>query len=227
MSKTLVLYSGGLDSTVLLYKMVKEKGAENVIALDMYYGQKHKKELECATYHCEKLSVKSIRTDLSNVYSLNKDASALLAESSQEISKKSYAEQLSDGGKVNAYVPFRNGLFLAYAAAVAEMLGCTEIAYGAHADDAAGNAYPDCSVSFVESMRKAILLGTQSDIALLAPWINLTKSEVVKRGLDLGMSKEDFQHTWSCYEGQEFPCGHCGTCLDRRAAFVANGLNLD
>lgn len=229
MGKVLVLYSGGLDSTVLLHKLVKEKGKDNVIALDMFYGQKHKKEIECARYHCNRLGVKRISLDLSSVYKFSEDRgnrSALLVGSDQEISKKSYADQIKETGKVNAYVPFRNGLFLAYAAAIAEQLECDEIAYGAHADDAAGNAYPDCSESFIAGMRKAILTGTQRGIALLAPWAELSKTMVVKRGRDIGMSALDFENTWSCYVGETKPCGECGTCRDRALAFKNNGYNI-
>lgn len=222
MGKALVLASGGLDSTVLLAKVVKEFGGENVTALNIYYGQKHAKETEFAKYQTEKYGVNYITADLSSVYKFSNDC-PLLEGSNKEIPEKSYAEQLSEmGGQgvVSTYVPFRNGLFLSYAAAIAIQVGASKIYYGAHSDDAAGNAYPDCSGSFIESMAKAIFEGTGGQIKLEAPFWNLTKKDIVKAGLNLGV---DFEHTWSCYKGKNAPCRTCATCIDRERAFELNG----
>ncbi|SEG02590.1 7-cyano-7-deazaguanine synthase [Caloramator fervidus] len=219
--KALVLTSGGLDSTVLLAKIVKEYGSQNVTALNIYYGQKHSKEAEFAKYQAEKYGVNYITADLSEVFKFSKDC-PLLKGSDKEIPKKSYAEQLKEmggHGVVSTYVPFRNGLFLSYAAAVALQIGAQKIFYGAHADDAAGSAYPDCSEKFIESMAKAIFEGTGNKVNLEAPFWNLTKKDIVKIGLDLDV---DFSHTWSCYEGKEAPCRKCATCIDRERAFELN-----
>ena len=134
-----------------------------------------------------------------------------------------YSEQLrkTGGAPVSTYVPFRNGLFLSCAASVALSHGCEEIYYGAHSDDAAGNAYPDCSVAFNDSMNRAIVLGSGNRLRVTAPFIGLNKAQVVARGLALGVP---YEKTWSCYEGGERPCGVCGTCRDRLAAFAANGV---
>lgn len=225
--KALVLCSGGLDSTVLLYQAVKNIGAENVIALNMFYGQKHAKEQEYATWQCEHLGVPLYNADLSEVFRFNKDCCALLAGSSLAIKHESYAEQLAElggEGTVTAYVPYRNGLFLSYASSVAIQLGCDAVFYGAHKDDAAGRAYPDCTPDFIDAQAKAIYEGTGRKVTLQAPWWNLNKAGIVKAGMELGMTHEEFEHTWSCYEGAEKPCGSCGTCIDRREAFVANGI---
>lgn len=225
--KILVLASGGLDSTVLLHKAVKEVGAENVIALSMFYGQKHAKERESCEWQCNKLGVPVEYADLSEVFRFNPSCSALLEGSEKEIKHESYAEQLEElggNGTVSAYVPFRNGLFLSYAAAVALQLECDAIYYGAHADDAAGHAYPDCTPEFITAMQEAIYQGTGHKVMMQAPWWDKNKAAVVKAGLDLGMTHEDFEHTWSCYEGKDTPCGTCGTCIDRKAAFEANGI---
>ena len=227
MSKILVLASGGLDSTVLLYKAVKEVGAENVIALNMFYGQKHAKEVEYSEWQCKHLGITKYDADLSQVFTFNKDCCALLEGSSLELKHESYADQLAElggEGTVTAYVPFRNGLFLSYAAAVAIQLNCNVIYYGAHADDAAGRAYPDCTPEFIRAMQAAIKEGTGFKVEMQAPWWNINKAGIVKTGLDLGMTHEEFEHTWSCYEGKEQPCGTCGTCIDRKAAFEANGI---
>lgn len=225
--KILVLSSGGLDSTVLLHKAVVEVGAENVVALNMFYGQKHAKEKAYSEWQCKKLGVPCYDADLSEVFRFNPSCSALLQGSSMDIVHKSYAEQLADlggSGTVTAYVPYRNGLFLSYAAAVALQLACDKIYYGAHADDAAGRAYPDCTPEFINAQFDAIREGTGEQIIMEAPWWNMTKSGIVAEGIAIGMTIEDFEHTWSCYEGKEEPCGTCGTCIDRIAAFEANGL---
>jgi 7-cyano-7-deazaguanine synthase len=99
--------------------------------------------------------------------------------------------------------------------------GCTEIYYGAHADDAAGNAYPDCSTDFNDAMSRAIYLGSGGALTVIAPFIGCNKSEVVKTGLSLGAP---YELTWSCYAGGDKPCGKCGTCIDRKKAFEKNGV---
>lgn len=225
--KKLVLCSGGLDSTVLLHSIVKTYGDDNVIALSVFYGQKHAIERDSALWQCEKLGVQLIEADLSQMFKYNLDVSALLQGSKMNIVHKSYAEQLEDlggSGTVTAYVPYRNGLFLSFAAAVALQLGCDEIFYGAHADDAAGHAYPDCTEEFIVAQAEAIQQGTAHKVVLTAPWWRKNKAAIVAEGLAIGMSEEEFAHTWSCYEGKEVPCGSCGTCLDRIAAFRANGI---
>lgn len=222
--KTLVLYSGGLDSTVLLHQAVKKLGAENVIALNMFYGQKHAKEQEYASWQCGRLGAPLYNVDLSEVFRFNKDCCSLLEGSALEIEHKSYAEQLKDNKTVSAYVPYRNGLFLSYAASVAIQLGCDTVFYGAHADDAAGSAYPDCTPEFIDAQKVAIYEGTGMQVSLQAPFWNTNKAGIVKAGIELGMTKEDFELTWSCYEGKDTPCGKCGTCIDRKKAFELNGI---
>lgn len=223
--KILVLCSGGLDSIVLLHKAVDEVGPENVVALNVFYGQKHAKEQEYANWHCNRLGVPLYNADLSSVFRYNPSCSALLEGSEKALEHKSYAEQLEEGnGLVSAYVPFRNGLFLSYAATVAMQLECDYIYYGAHSDDAAGSAYPDCTPEFIQYMDNAITEGTAGRVSMQAPWWHLNKAGIVSRGLELGMTHEDFEHTWSCYEGKEQPCGTCGTCIDRKMAFAVNGI---
>lgn len=228
--KILVLLSGGLDSSVLLYKAVKEAGKENVIGLNTFYGQKHSKEMEYAKWTCEHLGVKLHNVDLSTIFAFNRDCCALLKGSKMNIEHKSYSEQLKDLGElgkvpiVTAYVPYRNGLFLSYASSIAIQLNCDIVYYGAHSDDSAGRVYPDCTPEFIEAQKKAIYEGSGHKVVMDAPLWNLNKSSVVKLGIDLGMTHEEFEHTWSCYEGKEKPCGTCGTCIDRKEAFVKNGI---
>lgn len=219
--KAIVLSSGGVDSTTCLAVAVDKYGADNVISLSVYYGQKHNKELEAARAVADYYKVRHIELDLKPIF---EDSNcSLLMQNDTEIPKESYAEQLnkSGGEPVSTYVPFRNGLFLSVAASIAISNGCKEIYYGAHADDAAGNAYPDCSDEFTNAMRKAINLGSGCGLTIKAPFVNHNKAEVVKRGLELNVP---YELTWSCYEGGDKPCGKCGTCIDRQKAFEANGV---
>ncbi|MCR4861481.1 MAG: 7-cyano-7-deazaguanine synthase QueC [Ruminococcus sp.] len=219
--KALVLFSGGVDSTTCLGIAVDKYGAEEVLALSIYYGQKHSKEIEAAEKIAAHYGVKLRTLDLALIFA-DSDCS-LLKGSSAEIPKESYAEQLSetDGAPVSTYVPFRNGLFLSSAASIALSNGCEVIYYGAHSDDAAGNAYPDCSSDFNDAINRAIFIGSGNQLRVEAPFIGLTKAQVVAKGLSLNVP---YELTWSCYEGGDVPCGECGTCRDRAAAFRANGI---
>ncbi|MBR6967763.1 MAG: 7-cyano-7-deazaguanine synthase QueC [Ruminococcus sp.] len=219
--KALVLFSGGLDSSTCLALAVKKHGRENVTALSIYYGQKHDKEIKAARAVAEHYGIELKALDLAAVFA-GSDCS-LLTGSDRDIPKESYAEQLlhTDGKPVSTYVPFRNGLFLASAASIALSCGCGVIYYGAHSDDAAGNAYPDCSEKFNSAMNEAIFTGSGEQLHIEAPFVGLTKADVVRMGAELGVP---FELTWSCYEGGDKPCGQCGTCRDRATAFRANGL---
>ncbi|MBR4555421.1 MAG: 7-cyano-7-deazaguanine synthase QueC [Ruminococcus sp.] len=219
--KALVLFSGGLDSSTCLAYAVKEHGRENVLALSIYYGQKHDKELEAARNVAEYYGVRRQTLDLAAIFA-GSDCS-LLKGSEENVPMESYADQLSktDGKPVSTYVPFRNGLFIASAASIALSNGCSLIYYGAHSDDAAGNAYPDCSDRFNNAMNEAVFTGSGGQLSIKAPFVGLTKADVVKLGSELGVP---FELTWSCYEGGDKPCGTCGTCRDRAEAFKKNGL---
>lgn len=219
--KALVLFSGGVDSSTCLALAVKKYGSENVVALSVFYGQKHTKEIQAANAVAEHYGVEHIKLDLSLIFQYS-DCS-LLSQSKEEIPHESYAEQLekTDGSPVSTYVPFRNGLFISAAASVALSKDCGVIFYGAHADDSAGNAYPDCSPAFNEAMNKAVWEGSGGQVKIEAPFVGMNKAQVVKTGLELGVP---YELTWSCYEGGEVPCGVCGTCRDRLAAFEENGV---
>lgn len=219
--KVLVLSSGGIDSTTCLAMAVEQYGRENVIALAMSYGQKHTRELESAEAVADYYGVELYSVDLAEIFRFSK--CSLLKHSESAIPKESYAEQLdkNDGAPVSTYVPFRNGLFLSTAASFAISMECGRIYYGAHSDDAAGNAYPDCSDDFNNAMNRAIYEGSGRQVEIEAPFIGKTKADVVKMGLEL---KVPYQLTWSCYEGADRPCGMCGTCIDRQKAFERNGV---
>lgn len=217
--KVLVLLSGGVDSSTCLALAVNKYGNENVIALSSYYGQKHIKELESARKIANYYKVELIEMNLAKIFSYS-DCS-LLSHSDKEIPQGTYNEQLKNNESeiISTYVPFRNGLFLSTAASIALSKNCDIIYYGAHSDDVAGNAYPDCSFEFNESMNLAIWLGSGKKVKIEAPFVGLHKSDIVKKGLEL---KLPYELTWSCYEGEEYSCGKCATCIDREKAFKLN-----
>ena len=216
--KALVLLSGGVDSSTCL-ALAKEKYGD-VVALALYYGQKHSKELAAAEAVAAHYKAPLLKLDLTPVFAFSN--CSLLKQSAEEIPLKSYAEQLKTqhGEPVTTYVPFRNGVFLSVAASIALAQGCSVIYYGAHADDAAGSAYPDCSDDFNNKMNEGIYLGSGRKVQLVAPFVKMTKKDIVALGIALGVP---YELTWSCYCGGEKPCGKCGTCIDRKAAFAANG----
>ena len=215
-----VLLSGGIDSTTCLALALENTAPNNVLAINMYYGQKHAREIKSARDVADYYAVDIIELNLAEIFRFS-DCS-LLRESNQVIPEESYAEQLkkTDGCPVSTYVPFRNGLMLSVAASIALSVGAKEVYYGAHADDAAGNAYPDCSVAFTDAINEAIREGSGGNLKVVAPFIMATKAEVVRRGLALGAP---YHLTWSCYKGEQKPCGKCGTCIDRAKAFEING----
>lgn len=217
----MVLLSGGIDSATCLGMAIERYGTENVIALSIFYGQKHEKEIQASEKVAEYYRVEQLKLDLTKIFQYS-DCS-LLQHSDQEIPEETYAEQLkkTDGKPVSTYVPFRNGLFLSSAASLALSRDCSVLYYGAHADDAAGNAYPDCSSAFHNAISDAIYIGSGNQLKVEAPFVNMTKAEVVKKGLGL---KVPYELTWSCYEGREKPCMVCGTCIDRAEAFRLNGI---
>lgn len=222
--KAVVLNSGGVDSTTCVGLAVEKYGKDNVSTLSVFYGQKHDKELECAKKIAAHYEVAHYEVDLSAVMQFSN--CPLLSQSTEAIRHESYAEQIAEDGEgmVRTYVPFRNGLLLSSVTALAVSLypdDEVEVYYGAHADDAAGRAYADCSPEFADAMNRAINIGTYEKVTLTAPLINMNKGEVVKTGLAINVP---YELTWSCYEGGEKACGTCGTCIDRINAFKANNI---
>ena len=223
--KALVLSSGGVDSTTCIGIAVNEVGSENVSTVSVFYGQKHNKELDCAEKVANFYGLKHYVLDLSNV--LQYSNCSLMKNSTENIPLMSYADQMKENGegKVSTYVPFRNGLMLSAVAALAQSIypdDDVDVYLGAHADDAAGRAYADCSEEFTSAMNTAIVICTYGKVRVVAPLVNMNKAEVVKTGLTLNVP---YKLTWSCYAGGDKPCGKCGTCIDRAAAFAANHVH--
>lgn len=217
--KKVILLSGGIDSTTCLTMAVKHYGADNVIALTFLYGQKHENEIENARKVAEHFSGKLVEARIDS--QIFQNSNSTLLQGNGDIAHKSYNEIIKENGEgtVDTYVPFRNGLMLSQAAALAYSVGADEVWYGAHADDAAGSAYPDCTPEFYMAMDKAIFSGTGYKVHLLAPLLGMNKAQVVASGLKINAP---YKLTRSCYEGHEFACGKCATCIDRLNAFGQN-----
>ena len=209
--KVVVLLSGGLDSVTALHDA--SRSHEVVAALSFDYGAKHHaKELPMAAWQCNLLGVPHSIAPLGFVEA---EFRSDLLSSGGAIPDGHYEEQ----SMKSTVVPFRNGIMLSIAAGFAESKGAEAVVIAAHSGDHA--IYPDCRESFMEPMARAILEGTYAQIELLRPFIMMHKAGIVRRGVELGI---DFSQTWSCYKGSEVHCGTCGTCVERREAFLMAGV---
>ena len=221
--KAVVLLSGGLDSTTCLAMAIDKLGVENVSAVSIFYGQRHAAELDAARAVAKFYNVAHYELDAAEIF--RRSNSALLDTSTAALDTGSYAAQIEKIGspRIATYVPFRNGLMISMAASFADGLydDDVELYVGVHSDDAAGNAYADCSAQFIAAMSAAVRIGTYEKIHVVAPFLCQKKSDVVKVGLELGAP---YQLTRSCYERGDKPCGKCATCIDRARAFELNGV---
>jgi len=201
--KALLIYSGGLDSTTLLYEY-KDSIA---LAVSFYYGSKHNaREIACAVDNCQALGIKHMVIPLDFMGQYFKSD---LLQSGGKIPEGSYA----DDNMKSTVVPFRNGIMLAIAAGLAESYELDTIMMANHGGDHA--IYPDCRPEFVDAFGKAVEAGTYIGIKLLSPYCNITKRDIALRGKALGI---DYSKTYSCYKGGEKHCGKCGTCVERKEA---------
>ncbi|MGC6455439.1 MAG: 7-cyano-7-deazaguanine synthase QueC [Coraliomargaritaceae bacterium] len=210
--KTVVIYSGGLDSTVLLYQL-KAQGHE-LSALSVDYGQRHRRELDCATDICQLAGIPCQIANLSAIRELLSGSS--LTSPQIEVAEGHYTE----ASMKSTVVPNRNMILLSLAAGHALSIGATQVAYAAHSGDHA--IYPDCRNEFADAVAVAMQLCDWQPIQLIRPFIDATKAKIVAIGNQLGVP---FARTWSCYKGESLHCGRCGTCIERREAFYLAGLD--
>lgn len=210
--KVLVLVSGGMDSTTLLYDMHRKH--QVVGALSFNYGSKHnERELPMAVYHCKNLGVQHQIIPLDFVAEY---FSSDLLKTGGEIPEGHY----EDANMVKTVVPFRNAIMLSIATGYAESIGAEAVAIAAHSGDHA--VYPDCRDEFMDSFASSMEHGTYADIQLLRPYVGIRKEGIAEIGNDLGV---DFAQTYSCYNGGEIHCGKCGTCVERKEAFALAQLS--
>ena len=209
MKDSLIVLSGGLDSTTMLY----EYRDRIALAVSFHYGSNHNdREIAFAKMHCERLGIAHIEIKLPFIKDFFKSS---LLEGADAIPEGNYDEE----NMKSTVVPFRNGIMLSIAAGMAENNKLQYIMLANHAGD--HTIYPDCRPEFVEAMNKAVHAGTWNGVELLTPYTHLTKAEIAMHGKALGM---DYSETWSCYKGEEHHCGVCGTCRERKEALAQAGI---
>jgi len=203
MKDIVILYSGGMDSSVALYQYA----GQIRLAVSFDYGSKHNKmEIEYAARNCKALDIEHriIELDLNKMGFVSD-----LLQSGGDIPEGHYeAESMK-----KTVVPFRNGIMLSIAAGIAESMDCNRLLISNHAGDHA--IYPDCRPDFIQSMSKAINFGTYNNVEIMAPFTYLTKREIALMGK---LKNVPFENTYSCYNGQALHCGTCGTCVERKEA---------
>ena len=206
---SVLVLSGGMDSTTMLYDY-RERIA---LAVSFHYGSNHNdRELAFAKLHCERLGIPHLIIPLAFI---KEHFQSSLLSGAEAIPEGNYDEE----NMRSTVVPFRNGIMLSIAAGLAENEQLSYIMLANHSGDHA--IYPDCRPAFVEAMDKAVCAGTWNGVRLLTPYTHLTKGEIAKRGVALGI---DYNETWSCYKGGEKPCGVCGTCRERKEALREAGV---
>lgn len=217
-----VLLSGGIDSSTCLYMADKEFKGE-IVAISVDYGQRHKKEIDAAKTISEKLVFKHKTLKLEGVIPTSR-----LTDETSEIPSISYSEIK---GVSPMYVPFRNGFMISALASYVQgqfqqSLNKDKndwaIYFGAHAEDAAGWAYPDCTPEFIGAMANAVYVGTYHKVRLFTPLQWMNKADIIRKGTELNVP---WDLTWSCYAGGPQHCGICPTCRARRQGFIAAGVN--
>jgi len=225
-TKAFVLLSGGIDSSTCLAIAIRDCGARNVKAISIDYGQRHIREVQAAR---DVAGILNVKHELHEIIGIPK---VMLTDKNAVVPNISYQEIQ---GVSPTYVPFRNGQLISRIAGIAahevEQLNKNRsfdhgdlvpptydgaIYFGAHAEDAAGDAYPDCRLDFVGAMAAAVYIGTYHSVRLKAPLIEMYKDEIVEKGESLSVP---WGLTWSCYKGETFHCGLCPTCRARKAGF--------
>lgn len=215
MKSAVILLSGGLDSSTLLYYVKSKLAFKPLHALTIRYGQKHARETACAVAQAHAAGVEAHQQIDLAFFGEMMAAGSVLTDFDKPVPA---LDELSPDqlDQPPTYVPNRNMLFLALAAAYAESRGIVDIFYGAQIQDRYG--YWDCTAEFLDRMNTVLGLNRRQPIVLHAPFIMMRKSEILKIGLDLGVN---YAETWSCYRGLDQPCGVCPSCVERRSAFSA------
>ena len=209
MKDKLIILSGGMDSVTLLYA----KKDEVALAVTFDYGSNHnRREAEYAKYHCQRLGIEHILIPLGFIHDYFKSS---LLEGADAIPEGHYA---ADNMK-STVVPFRNGIMLSIAAGIAESRGLRGVLIANHAGD--HTIYPDCRTTFIHAMSQALREGTYDGIEVVAPFSDITKTDIARIGGEIGV---DFSKTYSCYKGGEKHCGKCGTCVERKEALCDAGI---
>ena len=203
MKDSAIIVSGGMDSITLLY----DKKDEIALGISFDYGSNHNaKEIPFAKMHCERLGIKHIVINLDFMHQYFKSS---LLEGADAIPEGNYADE----NMKSTVVPFRNGIMLSIAIGIAESNNLKKVFIANHGGD--HTIYPDCRPEFIKAIDEAATTGTYVNVRIEAPYTNITKTDIARRGAELGIN---FAETWSCYKGGEKHCGKCGTCVERKEA---------
>jgi 7-cyano-7-deazaguanine synthase len=209
-NKVVVIYSGGMDSFTVLNRALKD--GKQVYALSFDYGQRHVKELSCASDVCKLLNVNHKIIDISAI-------NQILAGSSLtddiDIPEGHYQ---ADNMK-STVVPNRNMILLSLAVGYAVSVGASQVYYGAHSGDHA--IYPDCRPEFVAKMNDVCQIANYQAVEIYSPYLNDSKTAILADGIAMNLT---YNNTWTCYNGREKACGKCGACQERLEAFSENKL---
>lgn len=207
---SIIVLSGGMDSVTLL----QEYRDRIALAVTFDYGSNHNaREIECARAQCRIAGVEHLVIPLDFMAKYFRSS---LLEGADAIPEGDYAE----GNMKSTVVPFRNGIMLAVACGLAESRGLMHVMLANHSGDHA--VYPDCRPGFIDAMSEAMTQGTYDGVSIIAPYTNLSKTDIARRGKEIGV---DYSLTYSCYKGGERHCGRCATCRERREALTAAGLD--
>lgn len=206
---SVIVVSGGMDSVSMLYEF-RDRIA---LAVTFDYGSNHNaREIACAAENCRRLGIDHLVIPLDF---MGRYFESSLLSGADAIPQGHYSSE----NMKSTVVPFRNGIMLAVACGLAESRDLQYVMIANHSGDHA--IYPDCRGGFINAMSEAMKEGTYAGITILAPYTDLTKSEIAARGAQAGV---DFALTYSCYKGGEKHCGRCGTCVERREAFMLAAL---
>ena len=210
MKDSVIIVSGGMDSITLLY----DYADRIALAVSFDYGSNHNaREIPFARLHCERLGIEHLVIPLSFMQQYFHSS---LLDGADAIPEGHY----EDANMRSTVVPFRNGIMLSVAVGLAESRGLHHVMMANHGGDHA--IYPDCRAEFVSAFDQAARAGTYIGVSLLAPYTHLTKTDIARRGQQLGI---DYAETWSCYKGGDKHCGRCGTCVERREALAEAGVD--
>lgn len=206
---SIIILSGGMDSVTLLH----EYRDRIAVAITFDYGSNHAhQEIKCAKENCKKLGIEHIIIPLRFI---RKHFSSSLLNGADAVPEGHYADE----NMKSTVVPFRNGIMLSIACGLAENRGLNYVMIANHAGD--HSIYPDCRADFISAMSDALSYGTYNGVRILAPYTNISKTDICRRGADLGV---DYSKTYSCYKGGDIHCGKCGTCVERKEAFRDAGV---
>ncbi len=198
-----------MDSVTLLY----DRKDRIALAVTFDYGSNHsRREMACAEYHCRKFGIEHVVIPLEFMHRYFKSS---LLEGADAIPEGNY----DDDNMRSTVVPFRNGIMLSIGCGMAESRGLKHVLIANHGGDHV--IYPDCRPAFINAMSEAMCNGTYANVTIDAPYTNITKADICRRGTELGI---DYTKTYSCYKGGEHHCGKCGTCMERKEAFRLAGV---